>query len=99
MLQAQLFINMDELKNSRPLHDYIMHFLSEHGILGATSFRGHSGFGKNHQIKRPSELFSFDEPPMLITFIDEDTKVRDVIAALRKEIPNAFITIHGAEMI
>ncbi len=99
MLQGQIFIDMDELKDSRPLHDYIMHFLAEYGILGATSFKGHTGFGKNHQIKRPNELFSFDEPPMLITFIDEEKKVRDIIAALRKEVTNAFITVHNVEKL
>ena len=99
MLQGQIFINMDELKDSRPLYDYIMHFLAEHGILGATSFKGHTGFGKNHQIKRPNELFSFDEPPMLITFIDEEKKVRDIIAALRKEVTNAFITVYNVEKL
>ena len=99
MLQGQIFIDMDELKDSRPLYVYIMHFLAEHGILGATSFKGHSGFGKNQQIKRPTELFSFDEPPMLITFIDEEAKVRDAIAALRQEVTNAFITVHTIEKL
>lgn len=99
MLQGQIFIDMDELKDNRPLHDYVMHFLTEHGILGATSFKGHTGFGRNHQIKRPTEMFSFDEPPMLITFIDDEKKVRDVIVALRKEVTNAFITVHNVEKL
>ena len=90
---------MVEVKDFRPLHDYIMHFLAEHGILGATSIKGHTGFGKNHQIKRPTELFSFDEPPMIITFIDEDKKVRAAIADLRKEVRNAFITGHNVERL
>jgi PII-like signaling protein len=99
MLQGQIFIDMDELKDSRPLHDYIMHFLAEHDIVGATSFTGHTGFGKNHQIKRPTELFSFDEPPILITFIDEEKKVRSVISELRKEVTHAFIAVHPIEML
>ena len=99
MLQGQIFIDMDEFHRSRPLHDYILHFLAEHDITGATSFKGHTGFGKNHQIKRPTELFSFDEPPMLIMFIDEDDKVRAVIEALRKEVTNAFITVHRVEKL
>lgn len=99
MLQGQIFVDMDELKGSRPLYDFIMHFLAEHGILGATSFKGHSGFGKNLQIKRPTELFSFDEPPMLITFIDEEKKVRAVITALRQEVTNALITVHTIEKL
>lgn len=99
MLQGQIFIDMDELKDNIPLHDYVMKFLAEHGISGATSFRGHTGFGRDHQIKRPNELFSFDEPPMLITFIDEEIKVRQTIALLRKELSGTLIAVHKVERL
>ena len=99
MLQAQIFIDMDELKGTRPLYDYIMHFLAEQGIVGTTTFKGHEGFGKNHQIKRPTDLFSFDEPPILIMFIDDEAKVRAAISLLRQEVKNAFITVHPIEKL
>ncbi len=99
MLQAQIFIDLEELKGSQPLHDYIIQFLIEQDISGATSFKGFTGFGINNKIKRPNDLFSFDEPPMMITFIDEDEKVRNAITALRKEVKNGFIVVHNVEKI
>ena len=54
--------------------DYIMEFLADADILGATAFQGGLGFGENQKIKRPGRLFSFDDPPMLVTFIDEEEK-------------------------
>lgn len=99
MLQAQIFVNMDEQKGDLLLHDYILHFLLEHEIQGATVFRAVSGFGSNHQIKHPSALFSFDEPPGMITFVDEEPKVRRVIQALRNEGIQALITVHLVENI
>jgi len=71
MLQAQIYIDKDELKGMQPLHQFIMQLLIVNGIAGATAFVGHSGFGVHHRLKQPTQQFSFDETPMLITFIDE----------------------------
>jgi PII-like signaling protein len=98
MLQAQIFIDKDELHGSQPLFEYILRFLIRHKIKGATAFRGHIGFGSNQHLKRPDDLFSFDEPPMMITFIDEDEKVIHTVSMLRKEFKNGLIITHPVEI-
>jgi PII-like signaling protein len=97
MLQAQIYIDKDEVFGSHPLYEYIMGFLLRHKIAGATAFRGHIGFGVHHHLKRPDNWFSFDEPPMLITFIDEEEKVRNVLKALRREVSSGFIVVNQVE--
>lgn len=97
MLQAQIFIDKEEQIEGKPLHEFIMKFLNEHGISGATSFTGHSGFGKNQKMKRPNDIFSFDEPPMLIIFIDQNEKVKYIIETLRHLTTQGFITVHPVE--
>lgn len=94
MLQAQIFIDKDELKGLNPLYEWIMEVLIRHKITGATAYRGQLGFGSNQHMKRPTELFSFDEVPMVITFIDEDQKVLETIAEIRKEYKGGLITTH-----
>lgn len=91
MLQAQIFFDKDEIHDTKPMNEFIMDFLINHKIKGATSFKGHAGFGKNQYMKNPSRLFSFDEPPMLIVFIDEDENVLRVLKELRKEMTTGFI--------
>ena len=98
MLQAQIFIDKDELHGSQPLFEYILRFLIRHKIKGATAFRGQIGFGSNQHLKRPDDLFSFDEPPIMITFIDEDEKVINTISQLRKEFKNGLIITHPVEI-
>jgi PII-like signaling protein len=97
MLQAQIFIDLEEVKGSLSLHDFIMQFLSEQDIAGATSFQGYTGFGASHKIKRPNEIFSFDEPPAMITFIDQDDKVRAALTNLRREVKSGVIILHHVE--
>lgn len=98
MLQVQIFFDQDKFRDNKPLTDFIMEFLAENEILGATAFRGEVGFGENQHIKRPGRLFSFDEPPMLITFIDNDEKVKNVLTVLRKKIKNGFIVVNSVEI-
>jgi PII-like signaling protein len=94
MVQAQIFIDKDELHGGEPLYEYLFRFLIKHKVKGATAFRGQIGFGPNQHLKRPDGLFSFDEPPMMITFIDQREKVTSVIEQLRKEVKGGFIITH-----
>jgi len=97
MTQAQIFIDKDEWRGMKPLHQSIMHFLMENAIAGATPFAGYSAFGRNHRLKQPTRQYSFDETPMLITFIDDTIKVKRVISELRKEYRGGLIVTHPVE--
>lgn len=98
MLQAQIFIDKDELKGVKPLHEFIMKLLIENGIAGATSIMGFSGFGRHLRLKQPSRLFSFDEASMLITFIDSEEKVKTTLSVLREHYRGGFIVTHQVDI-
>lgn len=97
MLQAQIFFEKDELKGSQPLYEYVLQFLINKKIKGATVFQGKLGYGDNKRLNRPDALFSFDETPMMVTFIDETEKVKSVLTALRKEVKSGLIIINQVE--
>lgn len=97
MLQAQIFIDKDDQYNAQPLYEYIMQFLLHNNIKGATVYRGVMGFGVHQRMKRPNEIFSFDDPPMMITFIDEDLKVFDILKKLRDTYKGGFIITHKVD--
>ncbi|MCW3464179.1 DUF190 domain-containing protein [Chitinophaga nivalis] len=97
MLQAQIFIDKDDLYGTRPLYEFIMQQLLLNKVKGATVYKGIMGFGANQQMKRPDQMFSFDDPPIVITFIDEDAKVRDVLTRLRQEYKGGFIITHHVD--
>ncbi len=91
MLKAQIFIDQDELVGDKALYEFIMEFLIDQNIKGATMFRGRLGYGEGQHLKRPNDLFSFDETPIMITFIDEENKIRDTLTELRKTVKSGFI--------
>jgi len=97
MLQAQIYIDKDEVHGSQPLYEFIVQFLLKQKVAGATAFRGVIGFGEHHQLKRPDSIFSFDEPPIMITFIDEEEKVLHTLKELRKRVRSGFIVTTKVE--
>jgi PII-like signaling protein len=97
MLKAQIFINADELKDQQSLQEFIMQFIVRQKIKGATVFRGRLGFGKTQHLQRPNDLFSFDETPVMITFIDESEKVKTVLTELRNVWKGGFIITQQVE--
>ena len=97
MLQAQIFIDQDELLGSMTLQEYIIQFLIAQKVKGLTIFKGISGFGSNQQFNRPNDLFSFDEIPILITFIDDTEKVKATLKSLRLTVTSGFIVTNEVE--
>jgi PII-like signaling protein len=97
MIQAQIYIDKDELKGAKPLYEYILRILIEQNIQGATVFHGKLGYGAHQYLNRPNDWFSFDETPLLIIFIDEDEKVKLALKALREVYKGGFIVTNQVE--
>lgn len=97
MLQAQIFIEKDELQDMQPLYEFVMQFLFKQKLKGATLFEAKSGFKEHEKLYKPNELFSFDDVPMMITFIDEDEKVRKALTELKNVMKGGFIVTHKVE--
>ncbi len=92
MLQAQIFIDKHGLIGSQMLHEFILQLLIKNNINGATVFEGSLGYGINQHINNPNALFSFDNTPMVVVFIDTDVKVKNALQALRKVWKGGLIT-------
>ncbi len=98
MLQAQIFIDKHELIGTQLLYEFIMQLLIRQEINGATAFEGTVGYGINQRINKPNALFSFDETPMIVVFIDTEPKVTNALKALRKVWKGGLITTNAVEL-
>ena len=97
MLQAQIYIDKDEMIGAEILYEFILKMLIKNKIVGATVFQGMFGYRGNKFLHNPNKLFSFDEVPIMITFIDGDEKVKLALTALRKLVKSGFIVTHVVE--
>jgi len=97
MKQVQIYIDKEEEFGKIPLPQFILRFLLDNGIAGATCIDCASGFGNHYRLKHPGNSFILDEQPSLITFSDETEKAQEVITELRKYYRGGFITMHDVE--
>lgn len=97
MLQAQIFLDEDDQYEGRPLHEYILRYLMHHKIGGATLFRGYMGFGSQHHLHAPGRIGALDDQPLMITFIDEEQKVREVLPHLKTTLRDGMIVTMQVE--
>ena len=97
MLQAQIFIDQDEMLGDITLQEFIIKFLITQKVKGLTVFKGISGIGSTQHFNRQNDLFSFDEIPILITFIDDTEKVKATLTALRTKFNGGFIITNEVE--
>lgn len=97
MLQAQLFTGNDEWKEEMPLYEFILRFLAKQKVFRVTIYQGWLGFDGSH-MSRPNDLFSFDETPVVVTFIDTEEKVHDTLVQLRKVVKIGLVVTHHVDI-
>lgn len=98
MLQAQIFIYKHELVGTQTLYEFILQLLIKQNINGATVFEGSLGYGINQRINKPNALFSFDETPMSVVFVDSELKVKHALKALRNVWKGGLIVTSTVEL-
>lgn len=99
MVQVQIFIDKHDLIGSQTATDFLLNFLMSQDVAGASAFKGWMGFGKNHVLKQSDRFFSFEEPPVLITFVDTDEKVNQVLKELREIYQGGLIVKSQVEVV
>jgi len=97
MLQAQIFLDDGERGPQGPLHEYIMGFLLKTGVRGATLYCADQGFGLRRHLHMPGRIGVLDERPIVITFIDEDEKVREALKHIKPFLHDGIAVTHRVE--
>ncbi len=96
----RIFLSERERIDGKLAYKYIVEFLLENKIAGATVLRGILGYGSSFQIHSASILTLSEDLPIVIEIVDRMDKLEKVIPKL-KEILNGkgMITIEKIEVI
>jgi PII-like signaling protein len=97
MLEVTIFLDEDDIYQGKPLHEHIMHHLMHHQIAGATIFAGMGGYGHKRHLHYPKKIGAADEAPLMIVFIDEESKVHTVLPHLKEVVREGLIIVKKAE--
>ena len=99
MLEVNLFLDENDLYEGKQMLEYIMRYLMHHSIIGASVFSAMMGYGHKHHLHHPQKIGNVDERPIVILFIDEEEKIRQVLPHLKQIIDEGMITVKKVERI
>jgi PII-like signaling protein len=97
-LQMTIYINEADMIGDVPLHEDIVRRLLYFQISGATVTRGLMGYGKHGVLHRKRLFGVSDDRPVVITSVDDEPRIRTVLAELRGIIREGLIVLQDVEV-
>jgi PII-like signaling protein len=88
----------DDRWHGKPLYEAIVEEARRQDLAGATVYRGIEGYGASSRIHRKHLLTSSDLP-LMISIIDEDTKIAKFLPTLERMVDEGLIAISDVEVI
>jgi len=94
----RIFVGEDDEHHGRPLYEAIVLTLREHGLAGATVFRGMMGFGRSSVLHSAHVLRLSEDLPIVIECVDREASIDAVLPVLDEMITEGLVTVEKAEI-
>lgn len=94
----RIFVGEDDRHDGQPLYEAIVATLREHGLAGATVFRGMMGFGRSSVLHTAHVLRLSQDLPIVIECVDRRTNIETVLPLLDGMINEGLVTVEQAEI-
>lgn len=92
----RIFVGEQEKYNHRPLYELLVSLALEHGMAGATVFRGLLSFGLRHKVHSAKILELAGDLPMVVEIVDTtgriETFLPEIETLLRESGADALVT-------
>ncbi|BDC50823.1 hypothetical protein F183_A31390 [Bryobacterales bacterium F-183] len=98
-LQLTIYLNESDRIGDIPLHEDVVRRLLNFDIAGATVTPGSMGYGKHGRVHRKRLFGVSDDRPVVITAIDEESRIRPILTELKAVILEGLITLHEVEIV
>ncbi len=94
-----IYLADTDLWNAQPLYEAIVRRLRQAEMAGATVHHGIMGFGSHMKVHHKGLFGISDDKPVVITVVDSETKIRDVLPVIRRMMKEGLIVLLDAEVI
>ena len=94
----RIFVGEDDEHDGRPLYEAIVLALREHGLAGATVFRGMMGFGRSSVLHTSRVLRLSEDLPIVIECVDRQAAIERVLPVLDQLIGDGLVTLEKADI-
>ncbi len=99
MALMRMYTDEKAKSHDGPLHTSLVDRARNFGLAGATLLRGSVGFGVSRHVQRDSILDLSFNLPMVLEFVDEESKLRAFFESLKGIIDIGLVTIEPVEVL
>jgi PII-like signaling protein len=95
----RLFIGEAEEWQGKPLYQSIVERAWQHGIRGATVFRGTEGFGPEHHLSTERLVDISENLPIIVEMVDSPEHIQALLPELDPLMQRGMITVTPVSII
>jgi PII-like signaling protein len=99
IMQLTVYLNEADRMGDVPLHEEVVRRLLRFEIAGATVTQGLMGYGKHGTVHRKRLFGVSDDRPVVITAVDEETRIRAILPELKAIVLEGLVTLSEVERI
>jgi PII-like signaling protein len=94
-----IYVDETDLWGTVTLYEAIVRRLRQLGMAGATAQSGMMGFGSHGKVHRKRLFGVSDDRPVMITVVDTEAKIREVVPEIRGMVKEGLVVLLDAEVV
>lgn len=94
----RIFIGELDTHEGKPLYEWLVEEARNHGLAGATVFRGLEGFGAHSRVHTAKVLRLSIDLPIVIEIVDTEEKIEAFLPIIDRAIPEGLATVERVEI-
>jgi len=94
-----IYADETDMWGTGTLYEAIVRRLRQLGVAGATVHDGMMGFGSHMKVHHKRLFGISDDKPIVITVVDNEQKIREVLPEIRSMVKEGLIVLLDAEVI
>lgn len=95
----RIFVGEADRWHGKPLYEAIIEQARQHGLAGATAWKGFMGFGAHSRMHTAKILRLSEDLPVVIEIVDAAEKIEAFLPLLDDMVREGLVTLERAEVI
>ncbi len=96
---VRIFVGESDTWRGKKLYDAIVEGLRANDMAGATVYRGIAGYGAHRRAHTESRLSLSSDLPIMIAFIDDETRIRDYLPVLEQMVDEGLVVLSDVDVV
>jgi uncharacterized protein len=95
--RLRIFMGEDERYRGKPLFEAVVVAARDHGLAGATVFKGFMGYAPNADISSSGVLRLAENLPVVVDIVDDAERIRAFLPFLRRAVRTGIVICSEVE--